>query len=99
MATKFNYNQTMAQAKLLDELAGDMQNQCCKKMGEICENIDAAWSGQAASTYKKYISSVRDDLLKKAKYIRDTASFLRTAANKMKAADEAARQAAEGIRN
>ena len=97
MATKFNYNQTVAQAKLLDELANDMQNQCCKKMGDICENIDAAWSGQAADTYKKYVGGVRDDMLKKAKFIRDTAEFLRSAANKMKAADEAAKQAAQRV--
>ena len=97
MAIKFDYNQTVAQAKLLDELANDMQNQCCKKMGEICENIEAAWSGQAASTYRKYVSGVREDLLKKAKYMRDTAEFLRSAAKKMQAADLAAKQAAQNI--
>ena len=97
MAIKFNYNQTMNQAKLLDELANDMQNQCCKKMGEICENIEAAWTGQAATTYRKYVSGVRDDLLKKAKYMRDTAEFLRNAAKKMQAADAAAAQVAQNI--
>ena len=97
MATKFNYNQTVEQAQLLDELANDIQNQCCKKMSELCENIKAAWSGQAANTYKKYVTGVRDDMLKKAKYIRDTAGFLRTAANKMKAADEAAKQASQRV--
>jgi uncharacterized protein YukE len=97
MAVKFDYNQTIAQAKQLDEVANDMQNQCCKKMGEIYENIDAAWSGQAAVTYKKYVSGVRDDLLKKAKYLRDTAEFLRSAAKKMQAADAAASQAARKI--
>jgi uncharacterized protein YukE len=97
MATKFDYNQTVAQAKQLDEIANDMQNQCCKKMGEIYENIDAAWGGQAANTYKKYLSGVRDDLLKKAKYLRDTAEFLRSAAKKMQAADAAAKQAAQSI--
>ena len=97
MATKFDYNQTVAQAKLLDELANDMQNQCCKKMGEICENIEAAWTGQAAATYRRYVGGVRDDLLKKAKYIRDTAEFLRSAAKKMRDADAAAKQAAQNI--
>jgi len=97
MAVKFDYNQTVAQAKLLDELANDMQNQCCKKIAEIYENIDAAWSGQAATTYKKYMSGVRDDLLKKAKYMRDTAEFLRNAAKKIQAADSAAAQAAQKI--
>ena len=97
MATKFDYNQTVAQAKLLDELANDMQNQCCKKMGEICENIEAAWTGQAAATYRRYVGGVRDDLLKKAKYIRDTAEFLRSAAKKMRDADAAAKHAAQNI--
>lgn len=97
MAIKFDYNQTMAQAKLLDELANDIQNQCCKKMSEISDNIEAAWSGQAASSYRKHVNGVRDDLLKKAKYLRDTAEFLRNAAKKMQAADAAAKQAAEKI--
>lgn len=97
MAIKFDYNQTLAQAKLLDELANDLQNQCCKKMDEIAENIKAAWSGQAANTYCRHVGGVRDDLLKKAKYLRDTAEFLRNAAKKMRAADAAARQAAERI--
>jgi WXG100 family type VII secretion target len=95
MAINFNYNQTVNQAKLLDELANDVQNQCCKKMGEISENIEAAWSGDAAAAYKKYVNGVRDDLLKKAKYMRDTAEFLRTTAKRMRDADAAAKQAAQ----
>jgi len=95
MAINFNYNQTMEQAKLLDELAKDMQHQCCKKLSEIGENLEAAWSGDAASSYKKYVSGVHDDLIKKAKYIKDTAEFLRNTAKKMQAADAAAKQAAQ----
>ena len=97
MAINFNYNKTIEQAKLLDELANDVQNQCCKKMSEICENIGAAWNGQAANAYKKYVSGVHDDLLKKAKYMRDTAEFLRNTAKRMQAADAAAKQAAQNI--
>ena len=95
MSIRFNYNETMNQAKLLDELANDVQNQCCKKMSEICENLEAAWSGDAANSYKKYVSGIRDDLIKKAKYMRDTAEFLRNTAKKMQAADAAAKQAAQ----
>ena len=97
MAFKFNYNETIAQAKLLDELANDVSNQCCKKMSEICENLEAAWNGDAAAAYKKYVDVVREDLLKKAKYMRDTAEFLRSTAKKMQAADAAAKQAAQSI--
>lgn len=97
MAIKFDYNQTINQAKLLDELANDMNNQCVKKMTGVCENVGAAWSGQAAKVYLKYIKGVQEDLTKKAKYLRDTAEFLRSAAKKMQAADEAAKQAAQKI--
>lgn len=97
MAIKFDYNQTVNQAKQLEELANDMQNQCIKKMTEITGNIEAAWTGNAAKAYLKYIRGVQDDLSKKAKYLRDTAEFLRSAAKKMQAADAAAKQSAQSI--
>ena len=97
MAINFNYNEIMSQAKQLDELANDIQNKCGKKMSEICDNIKAAWSGDAAMSYEKYVSGVREDLLKKAKYIRDTAEFLRGTAKKMQAADAAAKAAAQKV--
>jgi WXG100 family type VII secretion target len=97
MAIKFDYNQTVNQAKQLDELANDIQNQTIKKMTEIVGNIEAAWTGNSAKTYLKYIRGVQDDLTKKAKYLRDTAEFLRNAAKKMQAADAAAKSAAANI--
>lgn len=97
MAIKFDQNQTIQQAKLLDELATDMQNQACKKMNEIYENIHAAWTGEAAKMYLKYTNGVKEDLSKKAVYLRSLAEFLRSAANKMQAAEESAKQAAQNI--
>jgi uncharacterized protein YukE len=97
MAMKFDYNQTMAQAKQIEQVAIDMQNNVSKKMAEVCEIIEAAWTGRAASVYKKYVNAIREDILKKSKYLRDTADFLRTAAKKMKAADDAAKQAAQNL--
>jgi len=97
MTIKFNYEQTVAQARLLDELANDIQNQGVKKLAEIGGNIEAAWSGEAAKTYIRYIRGVQDDIGKKAKYLRDTAEYLRNAAKKMQEADTSARQSAQRI--
>jgi WXG100 family type VII secretion target len=97
MAIKFDYNQTVNQAKLLDELANDISNQAIKKMTEIIGNIEAAWTGNAAKAYLKYIRGVQDDITRKAKYLRDTANFLRSAAKKMQAADAAAKASAQNI--
>ena len=97
MAVTFDYNQTVQQAKLLEELAGDMQNQCLKEMAAVCENIEAAWTGDAAKAYLSYMRGVETDLLHKVKYLRDMAEFLRSAAKKLRAAEEAAKQAVSQI--
>jgi WXG100 family type VII secretion target len=97
MTIKFNYEQTVAQARLLDELANDIQNQSVKKLAEVGGNIEAAWTGEAAKTYIRYIRGVQDDIGKKAKYLRDTAEYLRAAAKKMQEADASARQSAQRI--
>lgn len=97
MAIKFDYNQTVQQAKLLDELAADMQNQSVKKLGEVCQNIEAAWTGDAGKAYLRYMRGVQEDIQKKAKYLKDTAEFLRSAAKKMQAADDQAKAAAQKI--
>lgn len=97
MAIKFNYNQTVNQAKRLEELAGDMQSQSIKQLEKVYENVNAAWTGQAAKTYLKYIHGIQGDLTKKAKYLCELASFLRESAKKMQAADAAAKQLAQKI--
>lgn len=97
MPIKFDYAQINQQAKLLDELAADIQGQCIKKTTSACESIEAAWTGDAAKAYLAYIRGVQDDLGKKAKYLRDTAEVLRSAVKKMQQAEQQAQQAAQNI--
>ncbi len=97
MAITFDYNQTVQQARLLDELAADLGSQAVTKLSTIHENVSAAWTGDAAKVYLRHIKGVQDDLTAKAKYLRDTAEFLRDAAKRIRAADAAATQAAQKI--
>lgn len=97
MAVTFDYNKTIQQAKLLDELADDMVNQCCRRMYDVTGNVEAAWTGDAAKAYLKHIRGVETDLANKARYLREVAEFLRSAAKKIRAAEEAAKQAAQQI--
>ncbi len=97
MAIKFNYTQTVQQAKLLDELAADMQSGAVKKLDEICGNLEAAWTGDAGKAYCKQMRLAQTDFQKKAKYLRDTAEFLRSAAKKMQQADAQAKAAVKKI--
>ncbi|MDR0549155.1 MAG: WXG100 family type VII secretion target [Deltaproteobacteria bacterium] len=97
MAIKFDYNRTMAQAKSLDQIADDMRTKACRKLTEILETAQAAWTGQAADSFIKLFIGFRDDFIKSAKFLSDTANFLRDAAKRLRAADEAAKQASERI--
>ena len=94
----FNYTQTVNQARELDELARRMQKETVDKLDEICENIEASWTGEAGKAYLTYMRGVRTDLQKKAVYLHQTAEFLRSTAKKMRAADAAARSAVDRIR-
>lgn len=97
MAIKFDYNQTINQAKQLEELSREMSAQCVKKLDSVCGNIEAAWTGDAAKTYLKYMKAIQTDMQSKAKYLQQVAEFLRNAAGKIKAAEEQAKSAASGI--
>lgn len=90
MATKLDITKTLEQAKQLEQLAGDMQNQMVKKLAEICTNIEASWSGEAGKAYLTYMRGVQTDMQNKISHIKNTAEFLRTTAKEMSAADNAA---------
>ncbi len=93
-ALSFNYNQTIAQAKELEEMAQEMQSKSCKQLDEICQSIEASWTGDSAKLYRTYLTSVADRLKKQAKFLQDIAEFLRSAAAKMQQAEQAAKSAA-----
>ena len=97
MTIKFDYNKALRQAESLEKLAADMTGKTAKKLTEISENIEAAWTGKAAQAYRKYVITASEDLAKKAAYMRSTAEFLRSAAKKIKEAEAAAADAAKKI--
>ena len=97
MAIQFDYNKALKQAESLERLAADMAGKTSKKLVEISDNIDAAWTGKAAAAYRKFVTTASEDLAKKAAYMRSTAEFLRSAAKKIKEAEAAAAEAAKKI--
>ena len=97
MAIKFDYNQTVQQAKLLDDLANDMTNKAVKKMNTVIDNLEAGWSGKSAQKYINFVADKRSGMETQAKYLRDVADFLRKAAKQMKEAEDQAKAAAQNI--
>ncbi len=96
-AIDFDYNLTIQQANTLSEIGTSLQNTSVKSLSEVCNNIDASWTGDNAKIYKNYLMKLVDDLSAKAKFMHDTAEALKSAAKKMQQAEDAAKQAAQQI--
>ena len=97
MAMKFNYQQTVQQAQKLEQMASDLSGKTKHKLTGVKENLNAAWTGNSGKSFIKFLSEAENDLDAKAKYLRGVAEYLKKAAKKIKAAEDAARSSAAGI--
>lgn len=97
MAIKFNYEQTLQQAHQLEQLASDLSGKTKPKLTGVKENLGAAWTGDSGKAFINFIGEAESDIDAKVKYLRGVADYLKKAAKKMKAAEEAAKASASGI--
>ena len=97
MAIKFNYEQTMQQARNLEQMASDLSGKTKSKLTGVKENLNAAWTGNSGKAFNKFLTDAEADLDAKAKYLRGVADYLKKSAKKIKEAEEAARASAAGI--
>lgn len=97
MAVKFNYKQTMEQAQKLEQMASDLTGKTKSKVSGVKDTINAAWTGKSGSCFAKFLGEVETDLDAKAKYLRAVADYLKKSANKIKQAEEAAKNSASNI--
>ena len=97
MAIKFNYEQTMQQAKNLEQIASDLLGKTKSKLSGVKDNLSAAWTGDSGNAFIKFLGDAETDLDAKAKYLRGVADYLKKSAKKIKAAEEAAKASAANI--
>lgn len=94
MAIKFNYQETIEQARKLEEMASDLSGKTKGKISSIRDNLSAAWTGNSGKNFVKFLSNAETDLDAKAKYLRGVADYLKKAAKKIKEAEESAKASA-----
>lgn len=94
MAIKFNYQETVEQARKLEEMASDLSGKTKGKISSIRDNLSAAWTGNSGKNFVKFLSNAETDLDAKAKYLRGVADYLKKAAKKIKEAEESAKASA-----
>ena len=96
-AIKFNYQQTMAQAQALDNMAEDLSGRTKQKITTSKENLKAAWTGNTGKTFVGFLEDTEKDLDAKARYLREVAAYLRKAAETMQQAENSAKSSASKI--
>ena len=94
MAIKFNYHETIEQARKLEELASSLSGKTKQKLSGVRDNLNAAWTGNSGKSFVKFLSEAESDLDAKAKYLRGVSDYLKKAAKKIKEAEEAAQASA-----
>ena len=94
MAIKFNYRETIEQARKLEELASSLSGKTKQKLSGVRDNLNAAWTGNSGKSFVKFLSEAESDLDAKAKYLRGVSDYLKKAAKKIKEAEEAAQASA-----
>ena len=94
MAIKFNYQETVEQARKLEEMASDLSGKTKGKISSVRDNLNAAWTGNSGKNFVKFLTNAETDLDAKAKYLRGVADYLKKAAKKIKEAEESAKASA-----
>jgi len=77
---EFNYYQTIAQAKKLDELANELRSMLRGSYTSAANNISSAWKGNNADRYLDKLMDLKSEIESTARYLSNLASSIRKAA-------------------
>ncbi len=91
---QLNYNQAMAQANKLDDLAADLKRIAEKNVNDTLGKVNGNWSGDSARQFIQKGAKTQSDIIATARQLRNVASAIRTAAKNVRRAEEQARQIA-----
>ena len=97
---RMNYQKAISQANRLEDLARQLRNLAQHNLDGTLTNINRAWSGEAANVFLSKGVKAKDDMIRTANSIDNTARAIRRAAEVVRAADlramEIARRASGG---
>lgn len=74
---RFDYQNAMAQAKRLDELADSIDRRVAGKLEESAQSIHAAWKGDTSTRYIRKTQTLKEEIRKTARTLRETAADIR----------------------
>ncbi len=84
----FNYQQTMAQQKEVEAAATELSTKCSKLMGEICEGVKAAWTGDSANDFQTFLKKKQEDIDLQSRELKTIAQYIATSAETLRKMEE-----------
>ena len=90
-----NYQQAVRQANELLEQAEKLRNVANRDVGDTMSRLSHGWEGQSATTFLKKCSQLKNELLRAAARLENTAAAIKRAAKNVRDADLRAKQLAE----
>lgn len=79
----FNYNQAIAQANALDDVAKRLSNTAGKNVEAILNDINCAWKSDNSAQYIRKGQKVQNDMQTTANNLRNIAEAIRTIAKRI----------------
>ncbi|MCC8164071.1 MAG: WXG100 family type VII secretion target [Lachnospiraceae bacterium] len=87
---RFNYNQALARASELEEIASGMKTLANKELADSMRNLSAAWQGDSATAFLGKGETLKEKVLKSARGLEETAATIRSVAKRIYNAEMAA---------
>ena len=91
MNIEINFQDTIAKANRLEELAEKMNTICTGEIAEAGGNIAVNWEGDARELYKQSLERVNQRLINEAKSLRQIAQLMGKGARRLKKVEDLAK--------
>lgn len=86
-----DFQDTLNKVKKMEQLSVEVRDVANKHVDEIGNNIPSVWSGDGAGRYQKKIKKIDTRIKNRAKALERNASGLKASVNRLKRAEEYAK--------
>lgn len=92
---QFNYRRAISQANQLDDLADELKRLATRNVDSALDNVAASWKGDTSNMFLQKGNKAKEDLIKSARQLSNTAAAIRRAAENVRRAELEAKRIAE----
>ncbi len=92
---QFNYRKAVSQANQLENLADELRNLATRNVDAALDQVAANWKGDSSNLFLQKGNKSKDDLIKAAKQLSNTANAIKRAAENVRRSELEAKRIAE----